>query len=76
LFIGSWDTDNGWEFAGWLVLSSETGLDDTGTVINNNVLLVSHLGMFWFLFIFINFGFSSAYKTKDISQNPIKDTIS
>lgn len=27
LFIGSWDTDNGWEFAGWLVLSSESAYE-------------------------------------------------
>ena len=76
LFIGSWDTDNGWEFAGWLVLSSETGLDDTGSVINNNVLLVRHLGMFWFLFIFVVFDFRSAYIAKDITRNSIKDMIS
>jgi len=43
LFIGSWDTEDGWEFAGWLVFSSETSLDNTGSVINNNVLsVVSH----------------------------------
>jgi len=29
LFIGSWDTNNGWEFDGWLVISGETGLDNT-----------------------------------------------
>jgi hypothetical protein len=38
LLVVSWDTDDGWEFAGWLVLASETGLDNTGSVINNNVL--------------------------------------
>jgi hypothetical protein len=40
LLVVSWDTDDGWEFAGWLVLASETGLDNTGSVINNNVLIV------------------------------------
>jgi len=35
LLIGSWDTDNGWEFARWLVLTGETGFDNTGSVINN-----------------------------------------
>ena len=52
LLIGSWDTEDGWEFAGWLVLSSETGFDDTGSVINNNVLIVRHLVLFFVLFYF------------------------
>jgi len=59
LLIGSWDTEDGWEFARWLVLSSETGFDDTGSVINNNVLLVRHL-IFWFYFIFVGYDFISA----------------
>mgnify|MGYP006095576569 FL=1 len=50
LLIGSWDTEDGWEFAGWLVLSSETGLDDTGSVINNNVLIVRHVILLFYLF--------------------------
>jgi len=50
LFIASWDTNDGWEFAGWLVLSGETGLDNTGSVINNNVLIVRHVILLFFLF--------------------------
>jgi hypothetical protein len=34
-----------------LVLSSETGLDDTGSVINNNVLIVRHVILLFYLFL-------------------------
>ena len=50
LLVVSWDTDDGWEFAGWLVLASETGLDNTGSVINNNVLIVRHVILLFYLF--------------------------
>ena len=38
LLVSSWNTDNSWEFTGWLILSGKTGFENTGTVVNNNVL--------------------------------------
>jgi len=40
LILGSWLSNDGWELDAWLVVSGETCLDHTGSVIDNNTLLV------------------------------------
>jgi len=38
LLVGSWNTDNSWELHGGLVFAGKTSLEDTRSVVNNNVL--------------------------------------
>jgi len=52
-----------------LVLTSETGFDNTGSVINNNILcVVCHLvDLFCFIYFFFTFEILMCYFPKDFS---------